>query len=78
MADAEMSREFLNALQLSNRRLQDQVNSLSAIVLNLNEKLDVCIEKYGQNCFVRRRRPIVSIPISPFMCMILFGFSPNA
>lgn len=78
MADAVMNREFLDALHLGNRRLQAKVDSLNAIVLNLNEKLNICIEKYGADCFIRRRKPIVSIPISPFMCMILFGFSPSA
>lgn len=66
MSDAGVDRQFVDALRLRNRTLEVENTNLRTEVLRLTERLAICIEKYGPNCFVRRPRPVVSISIMPF------------
>ncbi|KFY93597.1 hypothetical protein V500_03637 [Pseudogymnoascus sp. VKM F-4518 (FW-2643)] len=65
MADAAANREYTDALQLRNRQLQAENDGLRAEngglraeILRLNEQIEIGIEKYGPNCFVRRPRQV--------------------
>lgn len=71
MADAAANREYTDALQLRNRQLQAENDSLRAEngglraeILRLNEQIEIGIEKHGPNCFVRRPKQVVGVPIS--------------
>ncbi len=82
MADAAANREYTDSLQLRNRQLQAENDGLRAEngglraeILRLNEKIASGIEKYGPNCFVRRPRQVVSVPISLIIYISLDGFS---
>jgi hypothetical protein len=77
MADGG-NREFLDALQLRVRVLEVENARLNAEILSLLEKLEICIEKYGPKCFVRKSKQVVSVPIPLFMRMILVDFSTIA